>query len=186
MAESPTQVYYFSALSFGLCTAPSLFTRIIEQVAGHLRTQGMFVHVYIDDWLIRDQDHQRLSDNVPKILDFLQGLGWQVNLKKSRIVPSQVFEYLGVRFDTKQCTVRPSDRRIVKLDRTVERGFPDPVITPRQLASVEGLLNSVSEYLPLGRLHLRPIQFWLHLHWKMTNPKVWDIPIQLRTNSDLF
>ncbi len=48
------QTYQFSALPFGLNTAPSLFTEVMKTVARVAHKQGVHVHMYQDDWLINE------------------------------------------------------------------------------------------------------------------------------------
>ena len=94
-------MYYFRALPFGLNTAPLLFTRIVEAVAAQLRKHfSIHVHVYLGDWLFCHHEREVLVCLMPQILDFIQDLGWEVNLDKSSIVPSQNFEYFGLHFVT--------------------------------------------------------------------------------------
>ena len=50
LAVSPTEVYHFRALPFGLNIAPLAFIRIVENVAGYKRQMfSLHVHVYLDD-----------------------------------------------------------------------------------------------------------------------------------------
>ncbi|KAG6931685.1 ORF 3, partial [Chelydra serpentina] len=45
--------YQFTALPFGLCTAPRVFTKCMAVVAAFLRCQHIHVFPYLDDWLVR-------------------------------------------------------------------------------------------------------------------------------------
>ena len=47
------QVYQFTCLPFGLATSPREFTKLLRPVVALLRQQGVKLHVYLDDWLIR-------------------------------------------------------------------------------------------------------------------------------------
>ena len=47
------QVYQFGCLPFGLATSPREFTKMLRPVVHLLRLQGIKVHVYLDDWLVR-------------------------------------------------------------------------------------------------------------------------------------
>jgi hypothetical protein len=178
MAVTPKLVYYFRALPFGLCTAPGVFTRIVESVAAFLRIQGLYVNVYLDDWLIRHENLPFLTNKIPMILGFLHSLGWEVNRKKSNIKPRQSFEYLGVQFDTVKAVVRVADHLIEKGILTAYEQFPLNMVTPRRLQQIEGLFNSLADYLILGRLFLRPIQMWRHRNWQ-TNVLTLDVPLQV-------
>jgi uncharacterized membrane protein YjgN (DUF898 family) len=127
------------------------------------------VHVYLDDWLFLSQDRLALEIEIPVILTFLESLGFLVNLKKSRLVVRQIFEYLGVQFDTSLPRVRPADHLIQK---TILAGSSQNLhssLTPRRLMQVIGLFNSVADFVHLGRLHLRPIQHWLSARWHQSD-----------------
>ena len=44
--------YAFQGLSFGLNTAPRVFTKLIKPIAASLRKRGIRIIVYLDDFLI--------------------------------------------------------------------------------------------------------------------------------------
>ena len=70
---SPTEVFHFRTLPFGLNTAPLVFTRIVERVAGYMRQMfSLHVHVYLDDWLLRHQQRETLLHLTPSIVQFLR------------------------------------------------------------------------------------------------------------------
>ena len=46
-------VYQFRVLPFGLSMAPREFTKTLAPVVHLLRSQGIQVHAYLDDWIIR-------------------------------------------------------------------------------------------------------------------------------------
>ncbi|VDI76632.1 Hypothetical predicted protein [Mytilus galloprovincialis] len=52
-------VYQFKVLCFGPTSSPRVFTKIVSVVAAHLRKQGIRLAVYLDDWLIVDQQKIR-------------------------------------------------------------------------------------------------------------------------------
>ena len=116
VALSPTEVFYLRALPFGLNTAPLIFTRIVQSIARYLgQKHSLHVHVYLDDWLFRHQDHEIVVELEPVVVAFLQSLGWEVNLEKSSPTPSQSFEYLSLCFRTDLGIVRPADHLQNKL-----------------------------------------------------------------------
>ena len=47
------EVFQFRALPFGLATAPVIFTRVMNVVAAYAHVQGIKVHMYLDNWLLR-------------------------------------------------------------------------------------------------------------------------------------
>ena len=47
------KVFQFRALPFGLSTTPLIFTRVMNVIVAHVHIQGIWVHMYLDDWLLR-------------------------------------------------------------------------------------------------------------------------------------
>ena len=116
LALSPTKRLHVRALPFSLNTAPLIFTHIVESIASHIRQKHcLHVHVYLNDWLFRHQDREILLKLAPEIVAFLQSVGWEVNLEKSSLTPSQSFEYLGLRFCKYLEIVRPADHLLHKI-----------------------------------------------------------------------
>lgn len=69
-------------------------------MAGHLQKKGIRVVVYLDDFLIANQDRDLLCRQTEETVTFLEQLGWQVNRKKSVLEPRQQIEYLGICWDS--------------------------------------------------------------------------------------
>ena len=59
----------------------------------------------MDDIIIMGPDPVQLKRDKEEIIGFLQWLGWTVSMEKSMIEPRQVFEYLGLVWDTRERTV---------------------------------------------------------------------------------
>ena len=85
------QVYQFTGLPFGLATSPREFTKLLRHVVALLRQQGMKLHVYLDDWLIRADTPEQAKLHAQMTISVLQFLGWIINYEKSDLVPSQDF-----------------------------------------------------------------------------------------------
>ena len=116
------------------------------------------MHVYLDDWLFRHQVREILLQLVPEIVAFLQSLGWEVNLEKSSLNPSQSFEYLSLRFRSDLEIVDLADHLLDRLHRDLTVLMRKIPITPRELQSFVGLINFLAPIVDLGRLNMRPIQ----------------------------
>ena len=54
------QIFQFTALPFGMCLRPWIFTKLMDVVASHLRQRAISVFLYLDDWLIRNLICNRL------------------------------------------------------------------------------------------------------------------------------
>ncbi|MEL6899303.1 MAG: reverse transcriptase domain-containing protein, partial [Planctomycetota bacterium] len=88
--------YWFRALPFGLNIAPRIFTKLITAAVRVISARGIFVLAYLDDILVAAPSASLCADHLRIALEILSNLGWIVNLRKSRLVPSQTFQWLGL------------------------------------------------------------------------------------------
>ena len=155
------QVWQFRAIPFGLNIAPRTFTALLAPVAATLRAQGIRVHRYLDDWLIRATTVQEAHHHTHQVVQLFNSLGLLVRLEKSDLTPRQDFVFLGVRFNLVHGTIAPPEAKILKVVQLVNTILPQSRIQVRHMLRMIGLLNHVAEYVELGRLYLRPVQFYL-------------------------
>ncbi|CAG2220016.1 unnamed protein product [Mytilus edulis] len=96
---------------------------------------------------------------VPKKTGGMRGLTLQFpNLwKKSEIIPSQDFVFLGEHFLTSVGLVLPPEEKFTKLCQKIHLFLTVQSVTARQFLQLLGLLNSLADVIPLGRLHIRPL-----------------------------
>src|SRR5207253_6754142 len=104
-------VYHFTALPFGLASAPWAFTKLLRPVVAFLHTHSILTHAYLDDWLIRNLSVIHIQNDLTFFLDLMYKLGLGVNFPKSRLTPSQEFSFLGTLFDLEQAKVFPTIER---------------------------------------------------------------------------
>lgn len=72
-----------------------------EWIADILRSKGIRVVVYLDDFCLASQDKDKLSSQTMKALDLLEFLGWKINREKCILDPCQDIEFLGIQWNTK-------------------------------------------------------------------------------------
>ena len=159
------RVYQFTCLPFGLATSPREFTKLLRPVVQLLRLQGIKLHVYLDDWLIRASSIVQARTHADLVLQVLQHLGWVINFSKSDLVPSQQFDFIGMQFNTCAYTVAPLPRMRVKIQNTLDHWRSHPFISARDLHRLLGMLTFMATLVPRGRLRLRPIQWWASEIW---------------------
>ena len=105
------QSYQFRALPFGLSTAPMEFTGVVKEVKLMAQSQGIRIHQYLDDWLIRAPTKESCHQGTQSLLALCQELGWMVNMQKSELEPQQVFDFVGYQYDLLNGVVRPTQNR---------------------------------------------------------------------------
>lgn len=85
-----------TSLPFGLSAAPFIFETVSNWIAEVLRSRGMRVIVYLDDFLLASQNRETLKSQIQTAINLLEGLGWMINKKKSILEPCKSLEFSGI------------------------------------------------------------------------------------------
>ena len=180
------QTFQFTALPFGLATAPLEFTKVVKEVKLMAQARGIRIHQYLDDWLLRAPSPEICLQHTQTLLALCQQLGWVVNMTKSELVPKQVFNFVGYRFDLITGRVLPTQDRWETLQEKLRFMKDHHQCTVRQFMSLIGLLTATEKQVCAGRLHMRPIQWHLKKHWHVPEvlEKVIPVPQSLHPHLD--
>ncbi|KAA6376932.1 MAG: hypothetical protein EZS28_027540 [Streblomastix strix] len=114
---------------------------------GRLFTQRWNIKIsnYIDDIVLLHQDKDYLKRTTQEIIAFLQNLGFKIQLKKCRLYPSRVFNYLGWVWNSNSLEVMmtPQRRRLMKMEikRWINATDNGEMVKVRDLAKLLGELN---------------------------------------------
>ncbi|MEL7079368.1 MAG: reverse transcriptase domain-containing protein, partial [Cyanobacteria bacterium J06582_2] len=163
--------YRFKVLPFGLSIAPRIFTKLVSTALNQLRLQGIQIVGYLDDLLLWSSSEEQCYQDVQSATTFLTSLGFQINHKKSRLVPSQIFEWLGIQWDLVRSTIglplakqEAAVRRIrsFRLSRTVSR---------RTQETLAGFLNFTSVVDPVLKCTLKD---FLRVNKRLAQPGLRD------------
>ena len=163
------KLWQFRALPFGLSTAPWIFTRVMEEVRKLAAVQGITMHMYIDDWLIRAQSPVIVQSQCEWFLHLCARLGLRVNFLKSDLVPAQEFTFIGYRFVTQLHRVFPPLKRVDILVPLLDSFLTSRSHTAFLWERLLGLLASTEKLVPLGRCHMRGLQSCLATQWDCTS-----------------
>ena len=87
--------YKFNVLPFGIATAPFACRMLLNQITKHIKKSTNFVWEHIDDIIMAHQDKNQLSKILKDLLLKLERAGWEINLKKSVLVPAKSITFLG-------------------------------------------------------------------------------------------
>jgi hypothetical protein len=171
------RVFEFRALPFGLSPAPFVFTRmmsIVSQVA-HKRLLHLFL--YLDDSLMRNTTRFRLLVQIPLLTEIFDLLGFLRNERKSCLIPSQQFIFLGVYYDLLQAIARIPEDRWQKISNIIPVMLSKHTSPARSWCVLIGLLTSAQNYVLLGRLHVRRLQLQLNRYWVPRSDMSVPIPL---------
>ena len=171
-------VYQFRVLPFGLSTAPREFTKTLAPVVHLLRSRGIQVHAYLDDWIIRASSKELSLLHTQQVLQLLQSLGWTINWDKSMWQPTRILDFLGLHFNLEQALISPPDSFLPTLTEVLSRLSPSTVMSARKVSSIISRLSHFAPFITNGRLHLRFLQLWFKDQWTQ-HRQSWDTPVKL-------
>ena len=175
-------VYQFKVLCFGLSMAPQVFTQVMVPVSTFLYWSSIRLRRYLDDWLIQAASREQVLLALDTVLQLCHSLGIVVNWEKSQLVPTQRMVYLGVLLDSLSFRASPAQKRVEKL-LSIGNVFlsceEQPVSSWPELL---GVLSSMIQLVPGGRLRMRSLQWVLRRAWDHCDQSVlvsWTPEIRL-------
>jgi len=160
------QIYQYTALPFGLKTAPWVFTTVVSQIQCMPETAHIPIHFYLDDWLTQVESVRTGIERSQTITNLCDTLGLLVNYKKSDLIPSQVFTYLGARYNLATYLVCPTQENFQKIIDLGTKFLQNKALPARTWLQLIGLLNSQEKLTTYGRRRLRHVQWALRAQWR--------------------
>ena len=93
---------------------------VVKEVKLMAVAEGIRIHKYIDDWLMRAKTEQQCQVNTHRLIHLVQSLYWIINFEKSDLIPTQEIKFLSYKFDLRVGLVSPTQRKIDRLfEKTV-------------------------------------------------------------------
>ena len=132
--------FQFRRLPFGLSSAPRTFTRLTWPLVTLCRANRVRVIVYLDDFLVLGRNKAELTRHTAFVLDILRRAGFQRNPKKCHLEPRQLFEYLGLLWNSKEFSSFPASGKTGRFQAA------------RTHPSIKSFSGSCSEIPRQGRL----------------------------------
>jgi len=176
-------IYQFRALPFGIKTAPWLFTKVFREVRIMALSRDIPIHLYLDDWLGKAFSQELCRQRATNLLTLCQELGLLVNLKKSDLIPRQVFDFIGIHFNLINFLCSPTVHNLEKVKRNVTLLTQNKSLSARTWQIILGTLSSQEKLIPYGRFHVRPIQLQLLKNW---NPFTGDPREQIPVTANVL
>ena len=150
--------FQYESLPFGLKSAPFIFHRVMNSALSFIRSKyNIIIISYLDDILIISKDFDNSIKDTEIVVNSLKNFGWQLNEDKSILKPSRLFDFLGVEFDLDKFIYGPSKNNLNKCINKVNKFLVKEKISCRELESLVGSLNFISQLIQQGRAMLHPI-----------------------------
>ncbi len=156
------RAYQYKVLPFGLALSPRVFTKVVEGALVPMREQGVRILNYLDDWLILAQSREQLCEHRDLVLSHLSQLGLQVNWEKSKLAPVQRISFLGMELDSVEQSACLTEERAQSVLNCLNTFRGRTAVPLKLFQRLLGHMAAAAAVTPLGLLHMRPLQHWLH------------------------
>ncbi|KAI2648193.1 ORF V: Enzymatic polyprotein [Labeo rohita] len=188
--------------SRSLSLSPRVFMKVTDAAFVPLREQGIRILNYLDDWLILAQSRDQLYEHRDLVLVHLSQLGLRVNWEKSKLSPTQRISFLGMELDSVEQTACLTQERAQSVLNCLNTFKCRTAVPLKLFQRLLGHMAAAAAVTPLGLLHMRPLQHWLHgrvprrawqrgTHWVKVTPACrqtftpWSDPMFLRAGVPL-
>ena len=150
------QFYRWKVLPFGLSCSPYYFNKIVRPIVSYLRSLGVRVSVFVDDFILA-ADASSITDCSDQLIHCLCDLGFKINIEKSQLTPTRKINYLGYTISSLngKVVVKAQGARVTKLKQSIRRALKLGQVTARALARICGQCVSVAWAVTPGKLFLR-------------------------------
>ena len=178
-------MYQFTALPFGISTAPWLFTKVVGVVKSLFHLNGFSLFQYLDDWLGDALSQAEVQSRCDLLVKLCNHLGFLINFTKSELIPSQVFDFVGIHFNLHLGKAFITQKNLAKVLSIAKQMSQVQQASTRKWQSLIGTLQAQATLIPLDGLKVRPIQFHLSQHLNQARdpptqqipptPEIWNI-----------
>ncbi len=154
------KLYVWTRLPFGLSLSAYYFVKVVRAVIAHLRSEGLRIVCYVDDFLLMS-DENNICQDKQLLLSTLESLGLTINVEKSILEPTTEIQYIGytistVNSDNLLWLFIPKSR-VKKLRHDISRALRSGKISARGLARIAGQCVSMIKAILPGKLLLRNV-----------------------------
>ncbi len=108
------------------------------------------------------QSREQLCEHRDLVLSHLSQLGLQVNWEKSKLAPVQRISFLGIELDSVEQSARLTEERAQSVLNCLNTFRGRTAVPLKLFQRLLGHMAAAAAVTPLGLLHMRPLQHWLH------------------------
>ena len=152
------KIYEYSALPFGLSAAPRVFTKVMKPALAQLRSAGVCLVAYLDDFLIMGRTKKEAESAFCMTKNLLQSLGFVINLEKSQSQATQSIDFLGLMINSREMLFRLPQTRVRLIRSECKKLLQKEHVTVRELAHTVGTLTATRLAVLAAPLHYRALQ----------------------------
>ena len=155
-SDGKTRYFYFVVLPFGLSSACYVFTKTMRPFVKRWRTLGIPCAIYIDDGIFGSKDKSECLSFCERIVSDLENAGLTLNMKKSKLIPSQTGKWLGFNINTATMEFSVPQEKILKLIDLIDIALSGDLVSAKLISRITGHLISMTWGIgPTARLFTR-------------------------------
>ena len=142
-------------LPFGASRSPQIFNTITQAVRAIMARKGFKTIVcYLDDFLIIASTYDECLHALNVLLRLLRELGFHINYNKLE-GPCQRLVFLGITLDSTSMTLSIPQEKMNEVKQCMNTFMLSRNVTKRQIQSLAGKLNWITQCVYGGRFHMR-------------------------------
>ena len=166
--EFDGQLLVFTHLPFGLSKACKVYTIVMQEVYKPLRLHGQCLTFLIDDALFAAATRAQCMYRVKTVVLLLTALGFYLSWDKCTFTPVQQGKFLGLIVNSKSSEFGVPEDKSRYIQSGITAVLQQQSATPRQLASIAGMLLSIAPAVHMAPLYTRT------LYQAMRSAQGWD------------
>ena len=146
--------YLDTALPFGLCSAPKIFTAMADGLSWCMLCEGVshLIH-YVDDFFCSPPQSSRCGQSLQVAIRLCEDLGFPVAPDKV-VLPATTLTFLGIELDSAKLEMRLLQEKLERLKGSLGKWLNMDSTTKRQLQSIIGKLSDAAIVVRPGRTFL--------------------------------
>ena len=152
------KIYHFKVMSFGLNSAPRIFTKLFKPILRLLKSQGMLLIIYLDDILLIAPTANLCLAQGKFLMKLLQDLGFLVNMNKSVLTPTQRIIFLGFLIDSVNMTISLPEEKQLAITQKANLLLGQNLVSIRNLCQFVGMCSATRPALRQAPLFYRKVQ----------------------------
>lgn len=110
----------YVAMPMGLTSSPRIWTKLMKPVLAIIRGNGIRIVIFIDDCIILGDSKESCQQNGEFVLRTFIQLGFLINWEKSKLIPSQEVEFLGMIINTVSMEFRVPHKKVQDIKNLAE------------------------------------------------------------------
>ena len=140
--EGGTRFYVFTILQFGNAYAVYCVTKLLKPICSYMHSLSILFSIYIDDIRIMNENYEVCKFYTEFCVKVLTVAGWNVNLKKSMLMPTQQLLYLGMYTGSINLMYFSPVKKLIAIKELICKVLDEKWILKRDLAVILGKIAS--------------------------------------------